>query len=85
MADLYVSSQELRNIITGKTSYRKCPSCQGEGIEYWVERDRKSINSVSVQEYTDTLENRTEGLGDVFKWSSECENCNGVGFISIAD
>ena len=34
MKYIELTAEEIRNIITGKTTYRKCPLCDDDGIEY---------------------------------------------------
>lgn len=60
-----LSAEELRNIIIGKTLYRKCPLCDNDGDE--------------IQAYDDEGEpcasDHPEAMRDT------CQNCDGVAFI----
>lgn len=70
IAENYITSERLRDIITGKIKYKKCPCCDNEGYEYWDE------NGVSVLPYPhpDWGNNYERGA---------CQNCCGVGYVEI--
>lgn len=59
----------LRDIILGKTIYRKCLSCDNNGREYWDE------NGISVLPYPHSDWGENYNMG-------KCENCGGLAFIS---
>ena len=63
-----LDTEELRNIITGKTSFRKCPCCNKEGLEYWEE------TGVSVLPYPHP------DWGDNYE-SGPCDECDGLGYV----
>jgi len=63
-----LTKHDFRNIILGKTTYRKCPLCDNDGMEYWDE------NGMSPSPFP-----RPE-WGEDYN-SGECENCNGLGFV----
>lgn len=63
-----LSIGELRDIITGKQTYRKCSACDKSGLEYWDE------NGMSVQS------SPHPSWGDSYE-SGPCEECDGVGYI----
>lgn len=70
MSEIYVTSEELRDIILGKITYRKCPCCDSNGTEYW------DIDGEVVLPYAHPdWEDYNQG---------ECENCDGVGYIQNA-
>ena len=60
--------EELRNIILGKVTYRKCPSCDNDGREYWDETGA----SVLPYPHPDWGDNYNTG---------NCENCDGIGYV----
>ena len=63
-----IEIQQLRDIITGKRHYRKCPRCDNDGKEYWDETG----TSVLPYPHPDWGDNYDSG---------PCENCDGLGFI----
>lgn len=69
MKYIELSAEEIRNIITGKTTYRKCPLCDNEGVELTPYNDDGNFVS-----------NDYEGE----KYWDECANCNGIAFIKNA-
>ena len=66
MKYIELSAEEIRNIITGKTTYRKCPLCDDNGIEYL----RYDENGYEVG---------PDFQGEFFR--DDCANCDGVAFI----
>lgn len=77
MAHFHMESEEIRNIITGKTSFRKCPNCVGRGYEWYCGETGVVFHNQSLPE-----EDIEEALGE---WADryECENCKGIGYIVI--
>ena len=69
--DIIISNQELRGIITGRITYRKCPACDKNGLEYWDENGR----GVSPVPNPAWGENYCEGA---------CEECGGLAYIQNA-
>ncbi len=67
-----LTKEQFRNIILGKTTYRKCPLCNNDGIQYWDNVDGGDIQSYRKPEW-----------GEEYN-SGECENCDGLGFIENA-
>jgi hypothetical protein len=63
----YFSNQELRQIIFGKTIFRKCPACDGDGQEYWDENGCPSL-PYPLPEWGNNYV-----CGD-------CEQCDGLGY-----
>lgn len=61
--------KEFVDIILGKTTYRKCPLCDENGIQYW-----DNENGTDIQSY------RKSEWGDEYN-AGCCENCEGLGFI----
>jgi hypothetical protein len=72
MSAIFIEIDDLRDIITGKAQFRKCPACDKNGREYWDE------TGVSVLPYPhpDWGDNYESGL---------CEECSGIGYVRIAD
>jgi hypothetical protein len=63
-----LSRDEFRAIILGKITYRKCPCCDSEGLEYWDENGN-GTGPCPRPEWGDNYE------------SGLCDNCDGLGFI----
>jgi hypothetical protein len=63
-----IETETLRNIITGKQTYRKCPACDRSGREYW---DEQGV-AVLPCPHPDWGENYGSG---------PCESCDGLGYI----
>lgn len=72
-----MEAEEIRNIITGNTSFRKCPSCVGRGYEWYSGDTGDVFNNQSLPE-----EEIADALGE---WADrvECGNCKGIGYIVI--
>ena len=60
--------EDFRKIILGKITFKKCPCCDNNGVEYWDE------TGTSVLPYPH------KSWGDKYE-SGKCENCGGLGFI----
>lgn len=60
-----LSTEQLRNIIIGKTLYRKCPLCDNDGLEF------QAINS----DGNPCASDHPDAMRDI------CENCDGLAFI----
>ena len=69
MKYIELSTEEIRNIITGKTTYRKCPLCDDTGTEFL----RYDAEGFAVA---------PDFQGEFFR--DECANCGGVAFIKNA-
>ena len=65
MPDL--TNSELRDIILGKTTYKKCPGCDQNGREYWEE-----TGTVVLPYPLATWISHDSGL---------CQSCDGLGYI----
>lgn len=86
-----LSAEELRDTITGKMPWRRCPDCEGTGTEYWLEYTLKesphtsNFRVITAQQAADF---QTSDWPD-YDWAGigedECENCNGVGYVRSAD
>lgn len=59
---------ELRRIIFGKDNFRKCPSCDKEGKEYWNE-DGSLVGSAPLPEWGDNYQR------------GDCQDCDGLGYV----
>jgi len=88
MADpISLEPEELRDIILGKTQYRRCPDCQGESETWYVEYTLKErphdsdFKDLTPQQAADF---RIDDWPD-YDWaevmSQKCETCNAVGYI----
>lgn len=64
-----LTKEEFLNIILGKTTYKKCPLCDKNGMQYWDNVDGGDIQSFPKPEWGDDY---NEGY---------CSNCNGLGFV----
>lgn len=60
--------EDLRKLILGKITYRKCPNCDNDGQEYWDENGE----GVCPHPREEWGENYNQG---------DCENCDGLGYI----
>lgn len=65
---MILSTEELRNIILGKTVFKKCPCCDKNGTEYWDE-DGNNAGPAPRPEW-----------GNDF-CTGTCENCDGVAYV----
>ena len=80
MKTITLTSEELRDIIKGVQSYRRCPDCNGEGIVYfkWKNENQEGlVDYISAQEFADW-----NGNPDQVGYEP-CENCEEVGYIPI--
>lgn len=81
--DLSITSQDLRKIIQGKISMRKCPDCQGEGVIYLQfendDYDYENPKQISAQQFAELADPLEDGHAEI------CENCNGVGYVKAFD
>jgi hypothetical protein len=85
--------EELREIITGKIGFRKCPDCEGHG-ESWIlhyvladdpDQSNEQFKIVSAQYAADFDE---DNIPSAYSWAEcdleECETCYSVGYIPIS-
>ena len=84
--------EELREIITGKMGFRKCPDCQGE-CESWtlhyiladdLDQDNEKFKDVSAQFAADFDEDNLPpqySFGECHLY--KCDTCKGVGYVPI--
>ncbi len=63
--DIYISTKDLREIILGKITYRKCPNCDQNGNEHWDD-DGRTVLPAPLPGW---------------KEYGSCQNCNGLGYI----
>jgi len=68
-----IESKELRDIILGKITFRKCPMCYGEGNMFWTEASEDNCSKRTYEE--------AGGWGVEGNSTDWCDTCNGVGFI----
>ena len=86
-----LSAEELRDTITGKMPWRRCPDCEGTGTEYWMEYTLKESPRISdtrmitAQQAADFQESDWPDYDWVGVDQGECENCKGVGYVRCAD
>lgn len=88
---IYLDPDELRGIIRGEISFRKCPDCQGEGKTWalhYVEasdpdQDNEQFRDVSDQFAADFLVDNYPDLlfGECLQYT--CNTYHGVGYISV--
>lgn len=60
-------SEELRDIIFGRVTFRKCPDCDKEG-RVFADEDGNVITPAQADE-------------EEFPYWEKCEECNGLGYI----
>ena len=63
-------NEELRDIILGKTTFKKCLSCDNNGQEWWDGDTGLGVGSVPPTGIPH------ENISHV-----DCDNCNGLGYI----
>lgn len=66
---------ELRAVIEGRRSYRKCPACMGKGFEWFCGDTGKVFadqSGDSEEYYLDLSEHVA---------SEACETCHGLGYV----
>ena len=69
---------ELRDIIEGKVMFRKCPNCDGTGMEYWEEsEDSYDQRTISEQEWNELGGRSNFMLGD-----EPCSVCSGLRYVT---
>ncbi len=71
-ASITLSKDQLRDIILGKVTFRKCPSCDNNGVEYWCGLTGAGAGPFARPEWGENCE------------SGDCENCDGLGYIANA-
>ena len=89
---ILLEAEELRDILTGKIGFRRCPDCQGEG-ESWIlhytladdlDPSHQQYKIVSAQFAADFDENN---IPPEYSWAEcdfeDCETCSKVGYIPI--
>lgn len=64
------TADELRSIIEGNTTYKRCPSCNGKGVEYYSTTTGEVITE---EKYNETEKYETDVCA--------CDLCFGVGYI----
>ena len=50
IAENYITSERLRDIITGKIKYKKCLCCDNEGYEYWDAMFNRFIEYINTSD-----------------------------------
>ena len=68
MNTITLGIDELRDIITGKTKFRKCLKCDANGLIYW---DAEGVA---------TLPYVPEGWNGDYE-SGPCDMCGGLGYV----
>ena len=89
---IMLEAEELRDILTGKTGFRRCPDCQGEG-ESWIlhytladdpDQSNEQYKIVSAQFAADFDE---DNIPPEYSWAEcdleDCETCYSVGYVPI--
>lgn len=67
--------EELRAIIEGRRSYRKCPACQGRGFEWYC-----ATQGVVFEDQRGESEDYYEAISDNVE-KDGCETCSGLGYV----
>ena len=69
MSNQYVSTEWLNLVIRGKVTFRKCPSCDKDGLElqYYNEDGDPCLST------------------EESAWRSMCEDCDGIGYLQNVD
>lgn len=75
MSYLTYEPEYIREIITGKITFRKCPICFGTGVERW-EWDEAQENVARH-----ITEDEAMGMDEDRTGSEPCQNCEEIGFI----
>ena len=65
-----LTTQQYRDVIEGKTVFRKCPSCSGRGYDYY---DTSTGEIIS--------ENEASNLKNYEVNTDQCDVCKGLGYI----
>ena len=89
---ILLEAEELRDILTGKIGFRKCPDCLGEG-ETWTlhyiladdpDQSNEQFKEVSAQFAADFDEDNLPpeySFGECYLY--KCDTCKGVGYVPI--
>lgn len=91
MYHIVLTPEELRSILKGETTYRKCPDCQGEGdvwfIEYALkERPHDDLQRLcSAQEGSDFVIDDWPDYAYGIVGHELCETCDSVGYVPSID
>ena len=91
MYDIVLSSKELRSILKGQTTYRKCPDCQGEGEVWFIEyalkaRPHDNLQRLcSAQEASDFVIDDWPDYAYGIVGHEPCDTCDGVGYVRSID
>ena len=91
MSYIVLSSEELRSILKGQTTYRRCPDCQGEGEVWFIEYARKECPHENLQRLCSAQEASDFVLDDWPDYSygeaghESCETCESVGYVRSID
>lgn len=68
---IHLQNEELRDIILGRVTYRKCPACDTNGQQYW-----NAENGLGVGPFPPA------GINPDDIASGDCQDgCNGLGYI----
>ena len=68
-----LSIEEMRDIIEGRTTYRKCPSCGGSGEWLYVDGYDLPVSPV--------VYGQAGGKDNVDNSTQACEDCGCLGYI----
>jgi hypothetical protein len=85
--EILLEPSELRDIIIGKTQYRRCPDCEGRGECWYVEYTLKERPHDSDFKDLSPEQAANFCLDDWPDWdwaevlTDECETCNTVGYV----
>jgi hypothetical protein len=65
---------DLRDIIEGKTKFRKCPSCEGSGMTFYIKDSDFPVTNKVYEE--------NGGASNFDNETACCNVCRGVGYVS---
>lgn len=77
MSDFSLEIDELRAIIEGRRSYRKCPACLGRGYE-WFCADK---GVVFADQDGDDESYYEDKYGSEYVDKDGCDTCYGLGYV----
>lgn len=67
------NAQELRSIILGKTTFRRCPLCDGAGTLYFTDASDFGCSKDKYEE--------AGGRAEILNSTEGCSYCRGLGML----
>jgi hypothetical protein len=83
-----MTSAQIRATIRGELQWRKCPDCNGEGQEWWIEYALKErphdalTRDCSAQEASDFCIDNWPDYDYGCIGHEECRLCEGIGYVA---